>query len=644
MNERINQFWKLVIIGMTSIGILLTLNQIFFWNLLGITLINKAYLYAMLACFLSMVFLLFPFSKKKQYQHVSVVDVCLFLITVIINGYFMMNAENIINFGWDFQAPTLAVIFSVCQWLIVLEALRRTAGLSITIITAVFSFYPLFANKIPIYFMQGLSMDFLSTAKSHAMGAESILGLPLQATTSILIVFLLFGVVLQKTGGATFFYELAHALLGKSRGGSAKVSILSSGFLGMMSGSAVSNVLTTGPMTIPAMKKSGFEARYAAGVEATASAGGSITPPIMGTAAFLMVSFVGVPYSEIVIAAAIPAFLYFFGIYVQVDAYSAKNKLQGLPKSEIPHIGTVLKNGLPYLFTLIMLIFMIAIVKSEVRAPFYTILILLAIQLFSKNNRLNLGKLGDILFSSGRAVTEILGIIAGVGLIVGGLSLSGVSLSLARELIALVGDNVFLILIAGAITSFILGMGMTVSAVYVLLAIVMAPALIQLGIHPIAAHLFVIYWATVSYITPPVALASFAAAGIAKSPPIATSFTAMKLGAVKYVIPFFFAFNPVLVAQGTIVEIIFAFLTAIIGVFLLACAFEGWMVGIEKKLSTVDKVIVLSLGMLFIIPDLKINLAVLPFMAILLIYLMKKKQISIEELNSRTIKIQPENK
>lgn len=629
MDTRINKFWKALIVTLTLVGIFLTLNQIFFWNFLGVSLITSAYLYLTLACFLSIVFLIYPFSKKHGQKKVPFYDIVLFFITIVVTIYFAINAENIINFGWDYKAPGIASVFSVVLWIITIEALRRCAGLPIAIITTAFSIYPLFANKVPIYFLQGVSLDFIGTAQTHSMGVGSILGLPLQTAATILIGFLLFGVVLQSTGGANFFYDLAQAVFGRTRGGSAKVSIVSSGFMGMMSGSAVSNVLTTGPMTIPAMKKSGFDPKYAAGVEATASSGGSITPPIMGTAAFLMVSFIGVPYSTIAIAAAIPAFLYYFGIFMQIDAYSAKKGLVGLPKSEIPKLVLVLRKGWPYLLSLFLLVFLITVMNYEAQAPFYTILFLLFVSLFNKQDKMSFSKMGDIIFSSGKTIAEILGIIAGVGLIVGGLSISGVSLSLARELVSLVGDNVFLILVAGAITSFILGMGMTVSAVYVFLAIVMAPALVQLGINPIAAHLFVIYWATVSYITPPVALASFAAAGIAKSPPMGTSLIAMKLGAVKYVIPFFFAINPALVAQGSLQEVLVAFITAVLGVFILACGFEGWLIGVGIRLSWFERAFVILIGGLLMFPGLYSDIVGIIAVPLMYMYFRFKKKKSV---------------
>lgn len=610
MSGRCNGPWRTVVMVFTVLGVLLTVNQVFFLNPFGISLMHHQYLYFVLMLFLPLVFLLFP-AHKGDKERIPWYDVALFGVALTVTGYFGLNTEQMITFGWDYSAPPVAQLFSFLLWLLALEALRRCAGWVVTVIAVAFSIYPVFAGSLPIGLLRGVEYDLPGVVQMHAMGTESILGLPLQTAGSILIGFLLFGVVLQHTGGASFFYQLAQSLFGSSRGGSAKVSVVSSGALGMMSGSAVSNVLTTGPMTIPSMRRGGFSKRYAAGVEATASSGGSVTPPIMGSAAFLMVSFVGVPYGEIALAAAIPAFLYFLGIFTQVDAYSARSGLQGQPRADLPRVGRVLLEGWLYVLALVALILLLVFHRNEQQAPYFVIIALLLISLLRRTDRMTLRKFGDMLFAAGRTIAEILGIIAGVGLIVGGLAMTGVSLSLARELVLLVGGSLALILIAGAITSFVLGMGMTISSVYILLAIVMAPALIELGVDPIAAHLFVIYWATVSYITPPVALASFAAAGIAGTRPMQTSLTAMRLGMVKYVIPFCFALNPALVAQAGLGEIALAFIFAIAGVVLMGCAFEGWMIGINRRMPWTARGVALVAGFAMLAPDLNISLVAL---------------------------------
>jgi TRAP transporter 4TM/12TM fusion protein len=595
--------WRTVTVVFTLLGLVTVMNQAFLWNPGGLSLLRNQFLYVVLACFLSLVFVVMPARKGSERTSVPWYDAVLFVVFVGLAAYFAYNGVNIATFGWDYAAPMTAVMASYAFWVLVLEALRRTAGLIVMIIAGVFSIYPIVAPGVPIGLLQGIGYSLDNTATIHAMGPDSILGLPLQVAAGMLVGFLLFGVVLQRTGGSEFFVDMSRSLLGHSRGGAAKVAVLSSASMGMMSGSAVSNVLTTGPMTIPAMKKTGFSGRYAAGIEATASTGGSITPPIMGAAAFLMVSFVGVPYSEVALAAAIPAVLYYLGIYTQVDAYAARAGLAGENRADLPKMGRVLAAGWPFLFALALLVFLLIWQRQEAQAPFYVVAAMLAIAALRRKDRLTVRGVVDMVVDTGRTVAEIIGIIAGVGLIVGGLSMTGVSLSLASELVRAVGGSVILILIAGALVCFVLGMGMTVSAVYVFLAIVMAPALVDLGVNEIAAHLFVIYWAAASYITPPVALAAFAAAGIAKTSPMATGFTAMRLGIAKYLVPFAFALNPALVAQGSLGAILAAFAFAAVGVTFVGAAMEGYVPRPQLRLPVWSRAILGSAGLLMLAPS-----------------------------------------
>lgn len=456
--------------------------------------------------------------------------------------------------------------------------------------------------------LQGISYDLNTLAQVHVMGSESILGLPLQTAGSILVGFLLFGVVLQHTGGADFFHDLSMALFGRYRGGSAKVSVASSATMGMMSGSAVSNVLTTGPMTIPAMIKSGFGRKTAGAVEATAASGGSITPPIMGTAAFLMIAFVGVPYTEILVAATIPAVLFFVGVFVQIDGYAAMRGLRGTPRDRLPKVGRALMAGWPYLGALLLLTIMLFTTGSEAQVPYWVVGALLIIAALKPTLKFGLREFTEMMLDVGKTLAQIIGIIAGVGLILGGLSATGVALSISRDLVALVGDNVILILIAGAVACFLLGLGLTISAAYVFLAIVMVPALTALGIDPMAAHLFVIYWASVSYITPPVGLAAFAAAGISKASPMATCVEAMRLGAVKYIVPFGFALNPALVAQAPLGDVLVAGLASVLAVLALGCAFSGWLIGAETRMTWLLRGPLAAGGFMLFLPQLSVSL------------------------------------
>uniref|UniRef100_UPI00037874BF TRAP transporter fused permease subunit n=1 Tax=Nocardiopsis salina TaxID=245836 RepID=UPI00037874BF len=365
--------WRAVVVALTVAGLLLTLGQVFHWNPFGRPLLINEFLHLVLACFLPIVFLAFPLSAEHGQARVPAYDALLAGAVSGVNVYYGMHGERILTEGWDYIAPATATVLSFVQWALVLEALRRTAGMIVTGIAMAFSLYPLIAGGIPIPILEGIQYDAVGLAQMHTMGAESVLGLPLQTAATILIGFLLFGVVLRHTGGAEFFYDFARSVFGTARGGSAKVSVAGSATLGMMSGSAVSNVLTTGPMTIPSMKRAGFSGRYGAGVEATASSGGSITPPIMGTAAFLMVSFVGVPYAEIALAAAIPALLFFLGIYVQVDAYAAKHRLHGIAREHLPRTVPVLLHGWPYLLALAALLFLLVYHHREAQAPFIVV-------------------------------------------------------------------------------------------------------------------------------------------------------------------------------------------------------------------------------------------------------------------------------
>jgi len=626
-NPRLTLFWKIVVALLAVLGIGGTMNQVFFWNLFGISLPTNSFLYLISACFLPIVFIVNPIKKVKpdvppitesdpgpktpyfaEKQGVPWYDVVLIVVMIASALWFSSKGPEISQFGWELIAPTTAQVLSAIYWLLVLEVLRRAAGLIVAGLALIVSVYPMFAGEVPIGLLQGITYDPVTLAQRHVMGTESIHGLPLETAATILVGFMLFGVALQHTGGAEFFNKLAMSIFGKYRGGSAKVSVASSAAMGMMSGSAVSNVLTTGPMTIPAMVKAGFTPKTSGAIEATASSGGSITPPIMGTAAFLMVSFVGVPYTEVIVAAAIPAFLYFVGIFLQVDGYSAIRKLHGTDKRLLPKTMQALKEGWPYVTALLILTVLLLILPSEAQVPFYIVALLLGIAIFRPSVKFGPQELFNLIVDAGKSLGQIIGIIAGVGLILGGLSVTGVALSLSRDLVVLVGENLILMLIAGAIACFILGMGLTISAAYVFLAIVMAPAIIALGADPIAAHLFIIYWASVSYITPPVGLAAIAAAGISKASAMGTSFEAMRFGAVKYIVPFAFVLNPALVAQGSVQEIAVSLLASIIAVFALSAAFSGYLQFVGARLNWVLRIALGISGSMVFLPQWPITI------------------------------------
>ncbi|MEP4189805.1 MAG: TRAP transporter fused permease subunit, partial [Sneathiella sp.] len=448
-------------------------------------------------------------------------------------------------------------------------------------IVVVVSFYPIFADVMPGP-IAGAAATLPDAAIFHTMSSESVLGIPLRAFTNLVIGFLVFGVALQYTGGGKFFIDFAFALLGHVRGGPAKVAIFSSGLMGSMSGSVITNVLTTGVLSIPAMRRVGFSRAYAGGVETCASTGGVLMPPIMGATAFIMATFLEIPYIDIAIAAIIPSFLYFFGLFVQIDAYAAKNDLKGLPKEELPSLGKTLKEGWHFIAVFVVLVWLLVFLKQESVAPFYATALLIVINQIFPYSRWGWRELKQFILGTASLFAELAGILCGVGLIVGALAVTGMSGTIANDLIFLAGGNPLVLLFMGALTSFILGIGMTVTAAYIFLAISLAPAVISAGLDPLAVHLFILYWGMLSFITPPVALGAFAAATVAGAKPMETGVQAMKLGSIIYFIPFFFVLNPALILQGETSEILMVVTTALLGTWMIASALQGYLSWIGK--------------------------------------------------------------
>jgi TRAP transporter 4TM/12TM fusion protein len=571
------------------------------------TLLENQYLYLVVTLTLPLVFVLWPMYARAPRERVPWYDVALFLLTIATCGYFVANSQRILDEGWEYMAPQTAFIMSVLFWALIVEAARRAGGLAIAIIVALASIYPIFADVMPGP-IQGFPSTFEQTAIYHALSRESIMGIPLRAFAELVIGFLLFGVALQHTGGGRFFINFAFALLGHVRGGPAKVAIFSSGFMGSMSGSVITNVLTTGVLSIPAMRRVGFSRSYAAGVEACASTGGVLMPPVMGATAFVMATFLNVPYANIALAAVVPSLLYFLGLFVQIDCYAAKHQLQGLPREELPSLKQTLKEGWYFIFVFALLVWMLIYLRREAIAPFYATALLLVINQILPYQRWSWQDLLDFLSGAAKLFAELIAILGGIGLLVGALSVTGMSGTIANDLIYLAGGSTLVLLIMGAATSFILGIGMTVTAAYIFLAVALAPALIQGGgLNAMAVHMFILYWGMLSFITPPVALGAFAAATLAGSRPMETGFQAMRLGSVIYFIPFLFVLNPALIFQGGWQEAALVIGQALGGVILIASALQGYLVFIgdltrSAALQWPIRLMLLGSGMALAIP------------------------------------------
>lgn len=585
--------WELAVMVLGSATILLSIYQIFkidfrlneLWALfgfegkIGYTMLVNEYLYALVGLMLSTVFLVFPAHAKQVRDRLPWYDIVLALITLGVSGYFLFNSLAIQEQAWEYLAPPWAQWMAVVIWALVLEAGRRTGGWPVFFVVLVLSFYPLFADQVP-QVIQGAQMPFLDTAAFHVYSIESLLGIPMRAFGLLVFGFLAFGVALQYTGAGAFFINFAFALLGHVRGGPAKVAIFSSGLFGSMSGGPVTNVLTTGTLTIPAMQRIGFSAKYAGGIEACASTGGVMMPPIMGATAFIMADFLNIAYVDVALAAVIPSVLYYLGLFMQIDAYAARNRMRGLPKDEMPKIASVIKDGWYYIFVFAVLVLMLVFMKQEARAPFYATALLLVLNQFNRTHRMNWAKFYGFLKATIFLLAELAGILAAIGLIVGAVVGTGMAGSVTNDLVYLAGNSVIILLLMGALTSFILGIGMTVTAAYIFLAIILAPALIRAGLDPLSVHMFMLYWGMLSFITPPVALAAFAAASVAGSKPMETGFEAMRLGTVIYFIPFFFVFNPALLLVGSPGEVVIVLITALVGILLVSAGLQGYLIGV----------------------------------------------------------------
>ena len=580
--RRLSGFWRYALLVASAATIFLCLNQQFVLRFfVGFTPLNTEYYYGLVLLMMPFVFIVFPGHEKAALDRVAWYDQLLFGLTVVVSAMLMMSVRSAAELGWEFTgAPEPVVIAGYLMWAILMEGLRRTGGWGLVLSIFPFTLYPLFADSAWLGPLKGTESSAAQASAYHMLSSESLLGIPLQAFAETVIGFLVFGTALMMTGAGKFFINLAFAACGTFRGGAAKVCIFASGLLGMMSGSIISNVLTAGTMTIPAMKRTGFSPTYAGAIEACASTGAVIAPPVMGATAFVMAQFLGVSYGMVALAAIIPAALYYFGLFMQVDAYAARHGLKGLAREDIPSLKQTFREGWYYAFAVALLIFMLLVMKRESHAPFYaTALLLILNQLFNKE-KWGWSSVLKFLEVNGKTFVELIGILAGCGLLIGAFSLTGVISSLANDLLTIAGDNVFLLLGMTALTSLVLGLGLTTTACYIFLAILVGPALEKAGLNKVAVHMFVFYWGMLSSITPPVAIASFAAAGIAGAPPMKTGWASMTVGSIIYFLPFFFVLNPAFVLQGDLQESLLLVVTAIVGIIFICAGLQGYLFGL----------------------------------------------------------------
>jgi len=482
--------------------------------------------------------------------------------------------------------------------LIVLEATRRAVGWAMIFITGFFMLHALYANHF-FGFLYGPPVRFAKFIDVLFMTSDGIFTIPLHVVSTYIVLFIIFGALLIRSGAGRFFIDLAVSLTGHRIGGPAKASVVASGFMGTVSGSAVANVVTTGSFTIPLMKNLGYRARFAGAIEACASSGGQITPPIMGAAAFIIAENLHTPYSAIIIAAMIPAFLYFATIYFMVHLEAEKDGIGRIEKAKLPDFFATLRRGWHLLVSLGIVVGILIAGYTAMMAAFWGIIALVLLSFIVKATRMSPVDILAALEAGVRATMPVTIACACAGLIIGSVFASGLGLKFTNSVIELSGGNLLFMLALTGVSAIILGMGITTTAVYITVASLIVPALIKIGVEPIAAHMFAFYFGVVSSITPPVALASFAAAAIAKTSPMATAFESTRVGIAKYLVPLVFVYNPSLLFVGPTWLTFVSAGIVFVGLWVLSMAMEGWYRG---PLAALPRLLLFAAAALMLMP------------------------------------------
>ncbi len=585
------------------LAVVLTLGSIAWaadlFRMAGLLLYTEQFLSGILAIAVPLVFLSVRARKGSEGAPVPWYDYLFSLLGFVCANYMAVRYPQLAELVSD--APIDGLIPGIIIVALLIEGLRRTVGHVLTVLVVAFVFLGLFGHLLPGK-LAGKEMLTRDLFYYLAWDPTSILGIPLKIVTSIVLAFVFFGQVLTKSGGSAFFTEFAMVLVGRYRGGQAKIAVTGSGFFGSISGSVVSNVVTTGVITIPLMRNAGYRGVQAGAIEAVASTGGQLMPPIMGAAAFLMAEFLEIPYKEVVVAALIPAVLYYVALFILADLEAARTKIQPLKDEEIPKLWDVVKTGwyFPLPFAALIIALFNFNFSPEMSALIATGVIVATSTIFGyKGKRLTFRDLLDAVRSTGHAVLDIIMIAAAAGIVIGTLNVTGVGFGMSLLLVELGGTNLFLLLLISAVVCIILGMGMPTVAVYLMLATLVAPALIEVGINPMAAHLFILYFGMMSMITPPVAIAAFAAATLTGEDAMKTGFAAMRFGWFAYLVPFLFVLSPSLLMEGGAFEVIATAVTAAGGVWLVSIAIMGYFV---RELGLLLRVLFGLAGLALLIP------------------------------------------
>jgi TRAP transporter 4TM/12TM fusion protein len=575
-----------VSIALVILGLVYVSNILKPW----ITIQNMEYVAAALGLTLVLAYLLYPAKRGAPRNNLPWYDILFIIFSLCGTGYIVFFGESWVKSILLGYANTGQIVLCLLLMVAILEATRRSLGIALSVIAAGFLLYIIFGTNFGLDRIIDL-IYFLPSG---------ILGTPVTVTFTIIIMFLLFGVFIQKSEAGKFMIDGALGLTGRWTGGPAKAAVVASAALGTVTGIGPANAAVTGSITIPIMKQCGYKSEFAAAVEAVASNGGAILPPVMGIVAFIMAEILGTTYWSVCIAAFIPALLYYLGVFMQVHFEAAKFRLMGLPRGQLPSLVKTVKQGWFYLLPLILLVYFLAVVGMPAQhAGMYAALSVLAVILIAGQGRKATRKkpkeiitwLVDTAKETGRQLVMPAMACAAAGIIIACLSASGIGFKIATLLLNIAGGNMLALLCLVALFSFVLGMGMPALPTYLVLAILVAPTLIELGAEPMAAHLFILYWGLTSLITPPVAITAFVAAGIAQSDPWRTGWLACRLGILTFILPFIFIYNPELLVIGSTGEIILAAVTAIIGVVFLAAGVEAFLL---KRMNWLEVVLFIA--------------------------------------------------
>ena len=567
------------------------------WVTLFATFLEEIRLTSFMALIILMGFLTYPAKRgANRPNYMPWYDVVITVLGTVSYLYFTFNAEAIIQQGTRFTP--VQIVIGVIAVLSLMELTRRCVGLPILIVAGFFLVYALaYGLTNPEFYgrVRYLVRNLFYTK-------EGIFSTPVNVCSKYIIVFIIFGAFLERTGISNFFIDLANCAAGRFSGGPAKVSVISSALCGMVSGSSVGNTVTTGSVTIPMMKKTGYKPEFAGAVEAASSTGGQIMPPIMGAAAFLMADFVGVPYSSIIMRAILPAILYFGGIFISVHLEAKKLGLSGIPKDQLPVFRTLVRK----IYLLLPLVMLVVWVSGNFmtmqKAASYAIVLSVVVSLFDRDNRISFTKIVDALEAGGRSSITVAAACGVAGIISGTITMTGLANELVNAIVSLADGRLIIALVLTMLTCIVLGMGVPTTANYCIMAATTAPILIRMNVPVLAAHFFVFYFGIVADITPPVALAAYAGSAIAKSNPMKTAFTATKLAIAVFIVPYVFCFNPaMLLIDTTPATVVQIFITSFIGIFGVSAALEGYL---GAHMNPVIRVIMAAGGILLIDPSL----------------------------------------